>query len=436
MKKLLSFLPALCLALPASAALPFEVQVTDSNSDGIIDGADITAAMNVCGTAFAPNNGGCTIVLPRQTISLTSTLVIGGGTTSPASFIFRGQGACSRAVSPPGVTGGTVISWGGANNGTMIEIQRGNHLRFENFCLVLDPDLASGGSAAKYGILFNGDAPSGDITQGTMFENVSFWGPADSAPPLGMTGIYITGTGTPKSTENDKMSFKNCYMRGVDIGINQDALQALMNVWEGGELYAYTNALKVSGGNVDLRDAVIGCDSSNCVVINMAWQASAGAQETLISNVYWETALPTTFLKIADGYSAANTNFGNNSPVIVENSYFTNQRIGSSPNCQNKLLDAATQAAVVFRGNHVNASQDAQLDCGFDINASNPNSQPFATIYWSENHIIGFAAAGFMRVTLAGTKLGFLAPSVDPSTGAVYNDKNLSRTKDGAETAF
>jgi hypothetical protein len=431
---LLALLASLGSALPAAAALPFEIQLSDLNSDTVIDGADIALAMSSCGTSYAPGHGGCTIVLPRQTIALTQTLVIGGGATeNPVGFIFRGQGACGRATNPPGVTDGTVLSWVGANSGTMIELQRAVRIVFRDLCLVMDPDLVAGGSAARYGVHFDGDPGASDFTQGVTFENVAIWGPASGTPPVGMTAVYVTGTGTPKTAQNDKITFRNSYIRGADVGIHQDALQAAMNRYEGGELFGYTNALKVSGGNFDLRDTIVRCESPSCVTLYLERQVNAGHQETLFSNVYWEETNAATFLKVGEGWSASNTTLGNNAPVIVENSYMTNLRSGASPLCQQTLLDAATQTAVVFRGNHL---YTGDLDCGFDVKASNQNTNPYATIYWSENQVRSQAPPAFMSVTLTGTRIGILAPSIDPATGSAYDDKNLNRIKDAGEPLF
>jgi hypothetical protein len=434
MKKLLVLMILFGFAQSAPADLPFEIQVIDFDQDTDVDGDDIQAAIDLCGISDF-FQGGCTIVLPRDTISLTSTLVLGSGTDYPVGLIFRGQGSCSRASNPPGLSGGTVLLWDGPDNGTMIEIQRAHRIRFENLCLALDPDVVAGGPAAQYGFHFAGDVRNGKITQGTVFQNVGIWGPVGT-PPAGMTGVYITGTGAPKSAQNDKMLFLNCYIRDVDIGIHQDALQALLNIYQGGSLFAYTTALKVSGGNFDLRDTVVGCKAVDCVVLHMAFQQFSSHQETLFSNIYWESGSPKTFLKIADGWSSTNSNLGNNSPVVVENSYMTNQRTGTQGSCQQTLLDAATRAPVIFRGNHLFATGDFELDCGFDLRVSNSDQNAFTTIHWSENQIRAGAPAEFMNITLTGPYLGIVAIAVDPETGALFNDRNLNRLRDSSEEPF
>ena len=65
------------------------------------------------------------------------------------------------------------------------------------------------------------------------------------------------------------------------------------------------------------------------------------------------------------------TTYGQQSPVVVENSYLTNQRNGSPGSCNNVLLDAAVETMVVFRGNHIYATGDPELDCGFELKARN-----------------------------------------------------------------
>jgi hypothetical protein len=441
MQGLISLAIALALSLglghSAQADLPYEIALTDQDGDGDIDGVDLRNAMAACGTSFGANQGGCTIVLPRQTISLTTTLVIRSAATAyPVGFTFRGQGSCSAANQPAGYSGGTVLRWDGADGGTMIEIRRAYRLRFEDLCLVLDPDMVAGGPAARYGLYFPGDFASSRITQGLSFENVAIWGPSQGTPPSGMTGIYITGTGTPKSAQNDKMHFERCYMRGVDVGIRQDALQALRNSWTEGELFGHSSALEVSGGTFDVRDSIVGCDAPDCVVFNFAWQALAGQQETLLSNLFWESRIASTFLRIGNGWSPINSSAPNSAPVIVENSYLTNQRVGSRGQCQLRLLDAATQSMVVFRGNHLNATTDFDADCGFDFLASNPERYHFAVLYWSENEINPAMPADFMRVRITGSKLRLLALSIDRDTGQIYNDTNLNRRLDPGETAL
>jgi hypothetical protein len=296
--------------------------------------------------------------------------------------------------------------------------------------------MVAGGPAARIGIYFPGDSSQGRITQGLSFENVGIWGPSQGTPPRGMTGIYITGAGTPKSAQNDKMHFERCYMGGVDIGIRQDALQALRNSWTEGELFAHSAALEISGGSFDVRDAVVGCQALGCSVFNFAWQALAGQQETLLSNLYWESGIASTFLRIGTGWSPTNAGAPNSAPIVVENSYMTNQRTGSRGQCQQKLLDAATQSMVVFRGNHLSASGDLEGDCGFDFLASNPETHNFAVLYWSENEISTAMPPEFMRVRITGSKLRLLALSIDRYTGVLYNDLNLNRLLDPGEAPF
>ena len=312
----------------------------------------------------------------------------------------------------------------------MIEIQRATRLRFENLCLALDPDVVEGGPAARYGFYFPGTHAYN--SKGIVFSNVGIWGPVGT-PPAGMTGVYITGTGTPKSAQNDTMQFENCNISGVDIGVHQDALQALVNVYEAGSIFGYSRVLEVSGGNFDLRDTLVGCVAEDCVVLDMAYQQFSSNQETLISNIYWESGSPATFLKVAEGWSSDNSTFGNNAPIVVENSYMTNQRTGTQGTCQQTLLDAATRASVVFRGNHLYATGDPELDCGFDLKASNSDPNSFAMIHWSENQVRGTAPPEFLGITLTGPNIDILAMTIDPLTGQTFNDKNLNRERDSFE---
>ena len=219
----------------------------------------------------------------------------------------------------------------------------------------------------------------------------------------------------------------------VRVGLRIDALQALLNVYQGGSLFAYTTALKVSGGNFDLRDTIVGCKAVDCVVLHMAYQQFSSHQETLFSNIYWESGSPATFLKIADGWSSTNSNIGTNAPVVVENSYMTNQRTGTQGSCQQTLLDAATKAPVIFRGNHLYTTGDEEFDCGFDLRVSNASSNTFATIHWSENETRAGVPPAFMSITLTGPYVGILAMAVDPVTGATFNDRNLNRLRDDSE---
>jgi len=417
------------VGLDAGAALPFEIELSDLDGNSVIDGDDLPLAVDQCGAAYF--EGGCTIVLPRQTIGMTSTWLI-GGSSYPSGIIFRGQGSCSAAVSPPLYSEGTVLRWDGPNLGTMVEIQRGYRLRFENLCLVMDPDMSTGGNAARYGVHFNGDPAAGAMTQGVVFENVAIWGPTSGTPPVGMTGVYITATGAPKTGQNDKMRFEDCYIRGVDIGVHQDALQSLLNVYDGGELVGQTHALEVTAGNFDLRNVVVGCLGSGCIVLDLGFQLNAGPQETLISSIFWEADHPATFLRLGQGWSSSNTTYGQQSPVVVENSYLTNQRNGPPGGCNNVMLDAAEETMVVFRGNHIYATGDPELDCGFDLKASNPETRSLGTIYWNENNI---RAPIPISVVLTGGNVKLLAISID-RTGAVFNDVNLNRFRDPGENTL
>lgn len=418
--------------------LPGPIVVGDFNADGVVDGVDIKLAMDSCRRGFTTGMGGCRIQLEARTYSIATSLLWGDGSSNSDfqnGITIEGVAPCTLGVSPPYIGGGTVLKWEGADLGTVVRIDRATKGKLKNLCIIMDPDLVSTtGNEARYGILFDGSNSASKTTQGFVLEDVSIWGSIQGTRPPGMTGIYLTGTGTPKSAQQDKMVMERLWIDFVDIALKQDALQILVNRCRSCSLFGYSKGLELSGGDLTLEETIAGARNPvGGITYDMPHQNASGGL-LVLEDSYWESGGMTsgTWMKIGQGYSSNNSTYGGYD-VIIRGGYALNQC--SPAPCNLTLIDGAVRHLIVD-GLRINTIGTGNT-WGVKTSHFNGTGSQVATVRWMPR-IHHWDYATVMNPALTTSTVRWFAPVVGPGSTQVWNDVNtlLNYTLDAGEAAW
>ncbi len=421
-----------------------EHHVVDSDDDGDIDDEDVQAAIDSCGISTGNAITGCKVILPRGRIDIDETLRIGcdnsddpdGRCTADSNqrgiqIHGQGQGIVTTSSNSDSFGGGTVLTWQGADGGTMLKIFHAARFALADFAMDMD-----GSTTGEAGVAIELIGSATSPTQGGTIDRV--WIAGDGGSGVVNTSIGILHTcqdgdcTTTGDGQFDKMSIRDVGL--YDLGtcyFGEDQQNQLTELYKVDCSYDQTG-IEIQGGDITVRSSTIIEDSGVDDNSGTQYAITLGELTTGTTEAAGMVTIISSHFEIKEGFITSDDKSQGLEAGAVN---LIGNRFNfkcDSPPCTQTFMDVHTNYMIRVTGNYFRSNGGDDRTAEIDVDDG--SREGVGGLWWQHNTRSELSAAE-LKFDAQKTSARIVKVDTD-SDGVLYNDVDFDFIRDSGEAIF